>query len=184
MLSVIIATHDSERTLVPTLAALVPGAVAGVVREVIVADGGSRDHTASVADVAGCQFLVSSQPLAERLRAAAATARAPWLMFLKPGVVPGPTWIDDTAAFVGRTELSEKPRAAAFDHPGRDLRAALRRAFRTLPSPAQGLVIRKSFYDELGGHPDRVADPEAALVRRIGRSRIAILGASAFLPDT
>ena len=45
MFSIIIATHDSERALVPTLAALVPGATAGIVREVIVADGGSRDET-------------------------------------------------------------------------------------------------------------------------------------------
>ena len=45
MLSVVIATQESERTLVPTLSALVPGVVAGMVREVIVADAGSRDAT-------------------------------------------------------------------------------------------------------------------------------------------
>ena len=59
MLSVIIATLDSERALVPTLAALVPGAMAGLVSEVLVADGGSRDETAVVADVAGCNFCWS-----------------------------------------------------------------------------------------------------------------------------
>ena len=59
MFSIIIATHDSERALVPTLAALVPGATAGIVREVIVADGGSRDETEQVADIAGCRFLSS-----------------------------------------------------------------------------------------------------------------------------
>ena len=42
VLSVVIATHDSERPLLPTLAALVPGAAAGTVREVIVADAGSQ----------------------------------------------------------------------------------------------------------------------------------------------
>ena len=59
MLSVIIATRESERPLVRTLAALVPGAAAGVVREVIVADGQSRDATVEVADIAGCQVLVA-----------------------------------------------------------------------------------------------------------------------------
>jgi len=58
MLSVIIATEDSERLLVPTLAALIPGALAGIVREVIVADAGSRDGTAAVADIAGCRVVV------------------------------------------------------------------------------------------------------------------------------
>ena len=62
MFSIIMATHDSERALVPTLAALVPGATAGIVREVIVTDGGSRDQTEQVADIAGCRFLVSAEP--------------------------------------------------------------------------------------------------------------------------
>src|SRR5262249_37675321 len=94
MLSVVIATQDSERVLVPTLAALVPGAVAGVVREVIVADAGSHDDTATIADGAGCRLLVSNGGRGARLKAAAATARAPWLLFLRPGVVPEATWVD------------------------------------------------------------------------------------------
>src|SRR5207244_2986253 len=58
MLSVVIATHNSERSLLPTLAALVQGAAAGIVREVIVADAGSRDATAAIADGAGCRLLL------------------------------------------------------------------------------------------------------------------------------
>ena len=54
MLSVVIATQDSERALLPTLAALVAGAAAGLVREVIVADASSRDATVAIADEAGC----------------------------------------------------------------------------------------------------------------------------------
>jgi glycosyltransferase involved in cell wall biosynthesis len=100
MLSVIIHTRDSERALVHTLAALVPGATAGVVREVIVADGGSRDETEQVADIAGCVFLKSKQNLGTGLSTAADRARGEWLMFLRPGVVPSPTWIEDTAGFV------------------------------------------------------------------------------------
>ena len=57
MLSIIIPTRNSERPLVPTLAALVPGATTGLVAEVLIADGGSQDDTAAVADVAGCNFL-------------------------------------------------------------------------------------------------------------------------------
>ena len=48
MLSVVIATQDSERALLPTLSALVAGAVAGVVREVIVTDAGSGDGSADL----------------------------------------------------------------------------------------------------------------------------------------
>src|SRR5579872_591034 len=86
MLSIIIATLDSEKVLVPTLAALVPGAMAGLVAEVAVVDGGSRDDTAGVADVAGCTFLVVEGGLGKRLKAGAAAAvpRASWLLFLRP----------------------------------------------------------------------------------------------------
>ena len=69
MLSVIIATHESERALVPTLAALVPGAAAGLIGEVVIADAGSRDATAEVAEIAGCRFISSSDPLGVRLNA-------------------------------------------------------------------------------------------------------------------
>src|SRR5882757_3402090 len=93
MLSAIISTLDSERTLVPTLAALVPGATAGLLGEVIVADGGSSDATAEVADIAGCRFIGSSSPLGARLKAAVAATRTPWLMFLRAGCMPEPGWI-------------------------------------------------------------------------------------------
>ena len=172
MFSVIVATHDSERALVPTLAALVPGATAGIVREVIVADGGSRDETEQVADIAGCRFLSSAEPLGSRLSAAAATARGEWLMFLRPGIVPGPGWIDETIAFVQQTG---DQRAAAFALEINGVLAWLTRAFSSLPRAEQGLILRKPFYDELGGHRADAADAEVDLLRRIGPRRIVTL---------
>ena len=175
MFSIVIATHDSERALVPTLAALVPGATAGIVREVIVTDAGSRDQTAEVADIAGCRFYASGEPLGARLNAAAGVARGDWLMFLIPGAVPGATWIDETIAFVGKT--GAEPRAAVFaPRPG----AMLRRLF-GLPSPAQGLILSKSLYREFGGH--RGAKPETDLLRRIGRRRLVTLRTGVGPPD-
>jgi len=171
MLSVIIATNDSERELVATLAALVPGATAGVVREVIVADGGSRDETEQVADIAGCVFFKSDQVLGARLKAAAAMARGEWLMFLRPGIVPGPSWIDETIAF-GQSPF-HSVRAAVFASEHGFFAAFRRKIF--LPAPEQGLTLRKSFYDELGGHRADAADAETDLIRRIGRARLTIL---------
>src|ERR1700752_5339477 len=112
MFSIIIPSHDSERALVPTLAALVPGATAGIVREVIVADGGSRDKTEEVADIAGCRDIASNLPVSARLMKAARDARGGWLMCLNAGAVPGSTWIDETIAFVEKT--GAEPRAAVF----------------------------------------------------------------------
>ena len=168
MLSLIIPTRDSERPLVHTLAALVPGATAGVVREVIVADGGSRDETELVADIAGCVFFSSGERLAARLNRAAERARGQWLMFLRPGVVLGPTWVDETLAFVQRNGGG----AAAFK---RESPGIFGRLFTLQPNPDQGLILPKSLYRELGGHRAGAADPEQDLLRRIGRSRLTTL---------
>jgi len=176
MFSIIIPTDDSERALVPTLAALVAGATAGIVREVIVADGGSRDQTEQVADIAGCRFLSSAAPRGIRLKAAAERARSDWLMFLDPGLVPGPTWIDETIAFTDAA--GEAPRAAVFRREG----GVLQRALRLLAlRDAGSLIIRKSFY-RAHGHRD-AADPERDLLHRIGRRRLVTLRATATIAD-
>lgn len=179
MLSAIIATQELERALVPTLAALVPGAVGGLVTEVIVADGGSHDATREVADVAGCRFLASQGPLGARLKEAAATARAPWLLFLRAGTVPEPSWMTAVERFIGEQQRSGggKPRAAAFRHqPAGGLRVFLRLM---RPRPEQGLLIARSHYDAIGGH--RAAKKtELDLMRRAGR--IVLLPARAAPP--
>jgi glycosyltransferase involved in cell wall biosynthesis len=187
MLSVIIATHDSERTLVPTLAALVPGATAGLLGEVIVADAGSRDATAEVADIAGCRFMVSSEPLGVRLKSAAASTRTPWLMFLRAGCVPEPGWIAAAERFIETTERLDSARAAVFRPPGvadllrpglAELLALLRVTLGGGAKPEQGLLIARRHYNRLGGHPDG-ADAETEMLRRIGRRRLAMLAAGA-----
>jgi glycosyltransferase involved in cell wall biosynthesis len=190
MLSAIIATHESERSLVPTLAALVPGATCGLLAEVIVADAASTDATAAVADLAGCRLLPSTAPLGERLRAAAATTRTPWLLFLRAGCVPEPGWIAAADRFMEATDRRDgAPRAAAFRPPGAadllrpalsEVIALLRAALGGGAGPEQGLLIAKRFYEAIGGHPDG-ADAEAALLRKLGRRRTVLLSAAASL---
>jgi hypothetical protein len=116
MLSVVIATHEDERGLLPTLAALVPGAAAGLVREVIVA-AGSDEATAQIADVAGCRLIkADAASRGARLKLAADAARADWLMFLLPGLIPDAAWIDEARRFVEHAELRGRkaPLAAGF----------------------------------------------------------------------
>jgi glycosyltransferase involved in cell wall biosynthesis len=190
MLSVIIASHESERVLVATLAALVPGATGGLLSEVIVADAGSRDATAEVADVAGCRFMVSSAPLGARLKAAAASTRTPWLMFLRAGCVPEPGWVAAAERFMQATDLlDDAARAAVFRPPGvadllrpglAELIALLRVTLGGGARPEQGLLIARRHYDRIGGHPGG-ANAEAAVLRRIGRRRIAMLPVGAGL---
>jgi len=188
MLSVIIATHESERTLVPTLAALVAGATAGLLGEVIVADAGSRDATAEIADIAGCRIISSNAPLGTRLKAAVGSTRTPWLLFLRAGTVPELGWIAAADHFMQATDtLEDTMRAAVFRPPAAadllrpglsEVIALLRVALGGGPKPEQGLLIARRFYDAIGGHPEH-ADAEAALLRRLGRRRITMLSSGA-----
>jgi hypothetical protein len=186
MLSVVIATENAERLLVPTLAALVPGATAGIVREVIVADAGSSDATTMIADAAGCRIEVTPAPLGIRLRKAAASARAEWLMFLRPGVVPDWSWIEETKHFIECAQLNGRAdaRAAAFRRTGEaeTLGSAILEglgliaaALGAQPRPQQGLLIAKSLYERLGGHLGEDTDPEKKFLSRLGRRRIVML---------
>jgi hypothetical protein len=183
MISVVIPTHESERLLAHTLAALVPGALDGVLREVIVADAGSTDGTAKVADVAGCRFMVLPGGRGERLAAAAATARADWLWFLQPGSIPGSNWIEELGRFIRECELTgDSSHAAVFRaRPGRgaspmaEVLTLLRSALGARAQPSQGLLIAKSLYQSVGGHLATTSDPEVDLLRRLGRGRIATL---------
>jgi hypothetical protein len=182
MLSVIIPTEGAEQPTVATLAALVPGAAAGVVREVLLVDRAGTDVIARVADVAGCGFLPFNGSRAAAFAAGARKARSPWLMFLHAGAVLDAGWIDETAQFIQRVSASDKPRAAIFRHaysPYSDTR--LREGFRSLariisgPSADQGLLIAKDHYERLGGHAPESRRPETRLLRQLGRSSRILL---------
>ena len=164
MISVVITTLNSERPLARTLAALVPGAVDGLVSEAIVADGGSRDSTAIVADAAGCIFIGGAEPLGPRLKSAAATARAPFLLFVRPGIALDMAWVAEARRF---TERSAADRHAAVFRRGVPTQSVLRELgrcwqARSAPCPAPGKACSfRAFYAELGGHAGKAADRNA-----------------------
>jgi len=188
MISVVIATHESERLLVPTLSALVPGAMSGLISEVVVVDAHSTDETEKVADIAGCRFFRSEAALGARLRQAAVSTRTPWLMFLRPGCVPEPGWIAAAERFLEQASALEgAAMAAVFRPPGAadlmrpamaEVLALLRVMFGGGARPEQGLLIARRFYDALGGHPDSQM-AEAAILKKVRRRRIAMLGVGA-----
>src|ERR1700722_1221789 len=182
MLSIIIPTEGIEGPAVATLAALVPGAATGVVREVLLIDRANNGVIERVADVAGCRFLTFEGSRAEALAAGARQARSPWLMFLHAGAVLDHGWIDETMQFIQRVSDSERARAGVFRYarsPYSDhtLRDRLRSVARVMAGPFadQGLLIARDHYERLGGHTPNVARAEARLLRRLGRSSLTLL---------
>src|SRR5450631_982171 len=158
MLSVIIPPEGLEQPAVATLAALVPGAAAGVVREVLLVDRAGNGVIERVADVAGCRYLSFEGTRAAALAAGARQARSPWLMFLHAGAVLDSGWIEETSQFMQRVSMSDRPRAGIFRYarsPYSDtgFRDGLKFVARMItgPSTEQGLLIARDHYDRLGG---------------------------------
>jgi len=131
MLSVLIEKMNDEEGVARTLSSLVGAAVEGVVREVIICDRGSSDHTARVADHAGCVWLEAAD-IADGI----GRARGDWLLLLEPGARPGGDW---TEAVLAHASHSTGP--AHFSRAGRT--PFLPRLFGSRRPLAGGLLISK-----------------------------------------
>jgi rSAM/selenodomain-associated transferase 2 len=185
MISVVIPTLNAEATLGGTLAALVPAAVDGFVREVIVVDGGSTDRTREIVDQAGAQLLEERAGRGRQLAAGAAQARFPWLLFLHADTALEAGWERETAHLMERIDTGNHPPCAAafrfaLDDQGAKPRllerlVALRCRLLRLPYGDQGLLLPKSLYDEIGGFKSLPLMEDVDLMRRLGRRRTLLL---------
>lgn len=133
MLSVLIETRNHEDALARTLASLVGGAVEGVVREVIICDAGSSDHTHGVAEHAGCCYLANA-----RAAAGIRQAKSEWLLLLEPGARLLDGWMDEVVAHAG-----EATGAARFTRSRQSRQPFLTRVFSARRPLADGLVITR-----------------------------------------
>jgi len=113
MITVVIPTLNAERKLPRCFDSLIAAAVRGVVREVIIADGGSSDSTLAIADAAGAHVEQSPKDRSARLIAGAAAARSDWLLFLYPETALEPGWENEVESFIAQA-MPERPRAAVF----------------------------------------------------------------------
>lgn len=182
MISVVIPTFNAERSLAQTLEPLVEASASGLVKQVIVADGGSADATCAIAEAAGCTVETAERGRAKQLRAGAAAATGKWLLFLHADTRLSPGWIDEVRRFIAAPEA--RLRAAAFTLAFDDDCAAanrvvfwarLRARVLSLPYGDQGLLISRFLYDALGGFADMPLMEDVDLVRRIGARRLSLL---------
>lgn len=184
MISVVVPATDDEQGLVDTLASLVPAAVDGAVRDVLVVDEGSSAGVPVIADATGCTYIKGPQARERRLSIGAEAAKGPWLFFLMPGVEPEENWFREARQFIERADrkATAASRAATFQIRLDGEGGLLRRVFGP-PAGSYGLLIHRSFYNSLGGFRHLPAVEYVDLVRRIGPTRIERLRASLFVAD-
>jgi hypothetical protein len=187
MLSVVMPTDGREQPVVATLAALVPGAAAGLIREVLLVDRSNTETIARVADVAGCHFVRVQGSHLDALAAGARQAKSEWLMFLYSGAVLDHGWIDETSQFIQAGALSDQMQAGVFRYARSpytrlSLPDVARECLRVLSgtSAKQGLLIARTHYEKIGGYSAQRS--EAKFLAQLGRSRRITLRTRIFVP--
>jgi len=182
--SVIIPTLDAADDLPATLAAL-----AGVpmIREIIVADGGSTDDSIAIARSAGARTVSAKRGRGTQLAAGAAVACGDWLLLLHADCRLALGWEAAVAEFIAAPGATD--RAGYFAFALDDASPAARRLERivawrcrvfVLPYGDQGLLIARSLYQAVGGFAALPLMEDVDLVRRLGRRRLAPLGVPAY----
>ena len=182
-ISVVVPTLDAAGELATALASLLPATEAGLVREVIVSDGGSADGTLAIADEAGCRVVTGSAGRGAQLSRGAAAARGAWLLFLHADTVLSDGWGRAAASQLARPgqagvfRLALKPEEAGRSGASLPPRlvaggANVRARLFGLPYGDQGLLLAQSLYAQVGGYdPDLPLFEDVDLVRRLRRAR-------------
>jgi rSAM/selenodomain-associated transferase 2 len=184
MISVIVPTFNAARTLRSTLEILAPYRPR-LIKEVLIADGGSSDGTAEIAASLGCAVVRSRKGRGGQLRDGAFAAKQEWLLFLHADTCLSGDWANALVSFSGQVRFRQVAGVFSFGLDDDDLRArllehlvALRVRLLALPYGDQGLFISRALYDEIGGFSDIPLMEDVDIVRRIGRRRLRVLPAS------
>lgn len=177
--SVIIPTLNAADGLPSCLAALTEGREAGLIRELVISDGGSGDATRALAQAAGAHLVTGPASRGGQLRRGAAVARGAWLLFLHADSRLAPGWAEAVVRFTATADAGYF--RLHFDAPGfaplwvagwANLRARLI----GLPYGDQGLLIRRELYARAGGYDDIPLMEDVALARRL-RGHLRPVGA-------
>ena len=176
LISVVIPTLNEEARLRECLAALAPAAIDGLVKEVIVADGGSEDRTLEIADSFGAVIIDAPAGRGGQLKAGADIARGNWLLFLHGDTVLDFGWSDEVALFMENNAHGVGVFTLDFDAAGIAPKIVAAGAmFRTRiaqsPYGDQGLLMSKQLYEKIGGFKEMPLFEDVDMTRRIMRSK-------------
>ena len=177
-ISVVIPSLNAATGLPACLAALVEGLQAGLIREVILSDGGSTDGTRALAEGWGAEVVSGAPSRGGQLRRGCDAAQGAWLLVLHADTVLAPGWsaaVQDHMAHRAegagwfRLRFDQRGLAPRLVAGWANLRSAL-----GLPYGDQGLLLPRALYDAVGGYPDQPLMEDVALARAL-RGRLTRL---------
>ncbi len=184
-LSIIVPTLNAGTRIGETLGALEEAREIMAV-ETIVVDGNSDDDTVAKATAAGARVLSVARGRGSQLSSGAKEASGRWLLFLHADTTLEPFWSTTVASFM--RGKGNALRAAYFTFALDDASSAARRVevlanWRArklgLPYGDQGLLMSRTLYQSLVGYLDIPIMEDVDIVRRIGKSKLVELPATA-----
>lgn len=169
-ISVVIPTLNAEGGLPACLSALGEGLAAGLIRELVVSDGGSTDGTLELAEAAGAEIVTGPPSRGGQLRRGVEATKGDWVLVLHADTCLDPGWSE--AVLPVLTQPCAGYFGLRFD--ARGLApvivagwANLRSRLFGLPYGDQGLLIHRSLYDACGGYRDIPLMEDVALARAL-----------------
>lgn len=181
--SVIIPTLNAADRIGPCLGAVAEALTAGLLREVILTDGGSVDAIDEVAEAVGARLIRGARGRGAQMARGAEAAKGSWLLFLHADTVLSRGWVDAV-----QRHLAAAPDRAGwfrlrFDEETAPARAVarwanIRSSALGLPYGDQALLVPARLYRKVGGHPQIPLMEDVALARAL-RGRLRPLGAEA-----
>lgn len=176
MISVVIPTLNADARLGECLNALVAPALDGVVKEVIVVDGGSADATLPMADSFGTRILTAPPGRGGQLRRGAEAAQGEWLLFLHADTVLEEGWAEEALQFIKAHPDKAAVFTLQFDAKGLAPKlvaggAMLRTKFMKTPYGDQGLLISKELYEDIGGYAEMPLMEDVEFIRRLMKQK-------------
>lgn len=179
-LSIIVPTLNAEADLPETLDALLSGVAAGVLREVIISDGGSDDRSRYLADLAGAEIVTGPPGRGGQLNRGAQAARSDWFLFLHADTHLPPDWVGIVAQHAASSDKAAafrlKFRAEGIPARFTAWFANTRSRVFGLPYGDQGLLISRALYDAVGGYPDQPLMEDVAMAKAL-RGQLVLLDA-------
>ena len=154
-ISIVIPTLNSQKTIKKTLVSVFEGIEAGIVRELIVVDGGSRDKTKEIVLACGGQFTVSRASRGFQLSTGVNLAKGDFIFILHSDSVLEIDWsknikkyFDREAGYYCRLSFDSKHPLALLTSTWANVRSKIFK----LPYGDQGLLIPRKLLMENGGY--------------------------------
>ncbi|MGI9391234.1 MAG: TIGR04283 family arsenosugar biosynthesis glycosyltransferase [Boseongicola sp.] len=171
-LSVVIPSLNAASELPETAKALMPGLTEGLIRELVVTDGGSSDDTLEIARALGAVIVEGPPGRGGQIALGVEAARAEWLLILHADTHLGPGWPDavwrhiesgQNKAGYFRLVFRAEGWAPKLVASGANFRAR----WLGLPYGDQGLLLPKRLLAAIGGVPNVPLMEDVIIARQL-----------------